>query len=161
MPWSPILLAGREKELNNNKDDEASLKRRQETAKRVSIAKKIGMTGLVAASLLFCSAHSFEPPMKLYRAKPEDIPPWAEQGNFRFIRLDGGRIESWKAEQTWWGTGFSGKERDVLTHIYDRDFDQMLDLLRQADFNWIWVTWSNGWSFAEEDENRENLKKVI
>ena len=134
---------------------------RQETARRVSVAKKIGMIGLVGASFLLCSAQSFEPATRLYRAKPEDVPPWAERGNFRFIRLDGGRIESWKAEQTWWGRKFSAKEKDVLTHIYDRDFDEMLDLLKQADFNWIWVTWSNGWSFEEEAENRENLKKII
>lgn len=119
------------------------------------------MIGLVGASLLLCSAQSFEPATRLYRAKPEDVPLWAEQGNFRFIRLDGGRIESWKAERTWWGKKFRAKEKDVLTHIYDRDFDQMVDLLKQADFNWIWVTWSNGWSFEEEEENRENLKKVI
>ena len=49
----------------------------------------------------------------------------------------------------------------MLTHIYDRDFEQMLGLLKQADFNWIWVTWSSGWSVREEQENRENLKKVI
>ena len=134
---------------------------KQETQQLIRIAKNIGLIGFVAASLLLCSAHSFEPAMRLYRAKPEDVPPWAEQGNFRFIRLDGGRIESWKAERTWWGKNFSAKEKDVLTHIYDRDFDQMLDLLKQADFNWIWITWSNGWSFEEENENRENLKKVI
>jgi hypothetical protein len=121
----------------------------------------MGRIGLVAASLLFCSAQSFQPAPKLYRAKPEDVPPWAEQGNFRFIRLDGGRIESWKAERTWWGNKFSALEKDVLTHIYDREFDQMLGLLKQAEFNWIWVTWSNGWSLKDEDENRENLKKVI
>jgi hypothetical protein len=160
-PWIPTLPAAREKS-SIIKDHEESLKPcRQETAQRVPIAKKIGLIGLVAVSLLLCSAHSFEPAMRLYRAKPEDVPPWAERGNFRFIRLDGGRIESWKAEQTWWGRRFSAKEKDVLTHIYDRDFDEMLDLLKQADFNWIWVTWSNGWSFEEEAENRENLKKII
>ena len=116
---------------------------------------------MVAASLLLSSAQPFEPATRLYRAKPEDLPPWAEEGNFRFIRLDGGRIESWKAERTWWGKKFSAQEKDVLTHIYDRDFDQMLGLLKQADFNWVWVSWSNGWSFGEENENRENLKKVI
>jgi hypothetical protein len=121
----------------------------------------MGPIALVATSLLLCSAQSFEPPMRLYRAKPESVPPWAEQGNFRFIRLDGGRIESWKAERTWWGKRFNAKEKDALTHIYDHDFDQILDLLKQADFNWIWVTWSSGWSFEEENENRENLKKVI
>ncbi len=125
------------------------------------IVKSIAFIGSVAASLLLCSAQSFQPAPKLYRAKPEDVPLWAEQGNFRFIRLDGGQIESRKAERTWWGNKFSTEEKEVLTHIYDRDFDEMLSLLKQAEFNWIWVTWSNGWSLKDEDENRENLKKVI
>ena len=127
----------------------------------VRIARGIGLVGSVAAFLLLCTAQSFEPAPKLYRAKPEDVPPWAEQGNFRFIRIDGGQIESWKAERTWWGSKFSVEEKDVLAHIYDRDFEQMLGLLKQAEFNWIWVTWSNGWSLKDENENRENLKKVI
>ena len=125
------------------------------------IAKRIGLIGLVTVTLLLCTAQSFQPGPKLYRAKPEDLPPWAEQGNFRFIRLDGGRIESWKAERTWWGKKFSAEEKDVLSHIYDRDFEQMLGLLKHADFNWVWVTWSSGWSLKDEDENRENLKKII
>jgi len=123
--------------------------------------KNSGLIVLVAASLLLCSAQSFDPTPRMFRAKPQDVPPWAEQGNFRFIRLDGGRIESWKAERTWWGKKFSSEEKEVLTHIYDRDFDQMLRLLKQADFNWVWITWSSGWSYKEEDENRENLEKVI
>src|ERR1039458_9601508 len=127
----------------------------------IRIIKSIGLIGSVAASLLLCTTQSFEPAPKLYRAKPEDVPPWAEQGNFRFIRIDGGQIESWKAERTWWGAKFSAEEKEVLTHIYDRDFEQMLGLLKQAEFNWIWVTWSNGWSLKDESENRENLKKVI
>jgi hypothetical protein len=128
---------------------------------RVRIVRGVGLIVLVAAFVLFCTAQSFEPEPKLYRAKPKDVLPWAEQGNFRFIRLDGGQIEAWKAVRTWWGRKFSAEENDVLTHIYDRDFEQMLGLLKQADFNWIWVTWSSGWSLKDEDENRENLKKVI
>jgi hypothetical protein len=127
----------------------------------VRIVRGIRLIGFVGACLLFCSAQSFDPAPKLYRAKPEDVPSWAEQGNFRFIRIDGGQIERWKAERTWWGKKFSAEEKDVLTHIYDRDFEQMLGLLKQADFNWIWVTWSNGWSLKDENENRENLKRVI
>jgi hypothetical protein len=127
----------------------------------VRIGRGIALIGLVFAFLLLCCAQPFQPATKLYRAKPEDLPPWAEQGNFRFIRLDGGQIESWKAERTWWGKKFSAEEQEVLTHIYDSEFEQMLGLLKQAEFNWIWVTWSNGWSFKDEDENRENLKKVI
>jgi Glycoside-hydrolase family GH114 len=123
--------------------------------------RNIGLIGLVAVSLLLCSAQPSQPAPKLYRARPEDVPPWAEQGNFRFIRLDGGQIESWKATRTWWGEKFSAEEKDVLAHIYDRDFETMLGLLKQAEFNWIWVTWSNGWSLKDENQNRENLKKVI
>ena len=132
----------------------------QDTMQPVRIMKTIGLIGLVAEFLLL-SAESFQPAPKLYRAQPQDVPRWAEQGNFRFLRLDGGRIESRKAERTWWGKKFSAEEKDVLTHIYDSEFEQMLGLVKQADFNWIWVTWSNGWSFEEEEENRENLKKVI
>jgi len=134
---------------------------REGTLQRVRIVRNIRLIVLVATSLLLGSAQSFEPAPSLYRAKPEDLQPWAEQGNFRFIRLDGGRIESWKAERTWWGKKFSAEEKEVLTHIYDRDFEQMLGLLKQAEFNWIWVTWSSGWSIKDEEENRENLKKVI
>jgi len=123
--------------------------------------KGIGLIGFIAALLVLCSARSFQSEPKLYRAKPEDLPPWAEQGNFRFIRLDGGRIESWKAERTWWGKKFSPQEKDILTHIYGRNFEQMLGLLKKAEFNWIWVTWSSGWSLKDENENRENLKHVI
>jgi len=61
---------------------------------RLGMGKSIARIGFVAASLLLCSAH-FQQPTKLYRAKPEDVPPWAEPGNFRFIRLDGEQIESW------------------------------------------------------------------
>jgi hypothetical protein len=125
------------------------------------MAKRIGLIGLITASLLLCSARSFQPAPRLYRAKPENVPPWAEHLKFRFIRLDGGQIESWKAERTWWGSKFSVEEKDILTHIYDHDFDKMLRLLKQAEFNWIWVTWSSGWSFKDEDQNRKNLKKVI
>ena len=131
------------------------------TMQRVPIRKSIGLIASVAASLLLCSAQTFQPAPELYCAKPKDVPPWAEQGNFRFIRLDGGQIESWKAERTWWGDKFSAEEKEVLTHIYDRDFEQMLGMLKQAEFNWIWVTWSNGWSLKDEQENQENLKKVI
>ena len=134
---------------------------KKKTMQFFRVASGIRAIGFVTACLLLCSAQSFEPAPKLYRAKPEDVPLWAEQGNFRFIRIDGGQIESWKAERTWWGKKFSPEEKDVLTHIYDRDFEKMLGLLKQADFNWIWVTWSNGWSFKDENPNRENLRRVI
>jgi hypothetical protein len=149
------------REVKNRRDEDRQNRNRGDKTMRVRILRGISLIGLIASCLLLCTAQCFEPAPRLYRPKPEDVPPWAEQGNFRFIRLDGGQIESWKAERTWWGRKFSAEEKDVLAHIYDRDFDKMLGLLRQAEFNWIWVTWSSGWSFKDEDENRENLKKII
>src|SRR5260370_20741705 len=75
--------------------------RREGTLQRVRIVRSIGLIGLVVAFLLLCSAQSFEPAPRLYRAKPEDVPPSAEQGNFRFILLRGGRIDSWRPDRTW------------------------------------------------------------
>ena len=45
---------------------------------RVRIIKSIGLTGSVAAFLLLSTAQSFQPAPKLYRAKPQDVPSWAE-----------------------------------------------------------------------------------
>lgn len=127
--------------------------------------KKMSMFAVRAAiaclAILIFSAKAPEQKEELYWAGPENIPVWAEQGNFRFIRLDGGGIESRKAARTWWGQNFSEREKDVLANIYGRDFDKMLGLLKQAEFNWVWVTWSNGWSMNDEAENRRQLAAVI
>jgi hypothetical protein len=125
------------------------------------IVKCIHLSSAATLSLLLCLGQSFQPAESPYRARAQNLPAWAEQGNFSFIRVDGGRIESWKAERTWWGEKFSADEKDVLSQIYGREFESMLDLLKQAGFNWIWVTWSNGWSLKDEEENRENLKLII
>src|SRR5260370_41167437 len=92
--------------------------RREGTLQRVRILRNIGLVGLVATSLLLCSSQSFEPAPRLCLAKPADVPLWAEQGNFRFIRLAGGRIESGKAHRTWWVKKCSDHEKDVLRHVY-------------------------------------------
>jgi hypothetical protein len=137
---------------------------RSVSCRRVALSvtvKSMGVIRVVVVTCLLLNAESFQPTTSTYRAKAADVAPWAEQGNFRFIRLDGGQIESWKAERTWWGRKFSAEEKDVIGHVYDRDFQQILGLLKQAEFNWIWVTWSNGWSLKDEDENRQNLKEVI
>ena len=38
------------------------------------------------------------------------------------------------------GRNFSTEEKDVLSHIYDSEFEQMLGVLKQAEFSWIWVS---------------------
>ena len=50
----------------------------------VRIAKSIELILVVAASLLLCTAQTFAPSPKLYRAKPEDVPPLGRAGEFSF-----------------------------------------------------------------------------
>ena len=102
-----------------------------------------------------CAAEEF------YRPKPEDVPGWAKQGMFHFIRIDGGRIESMKAERTWWGRDFPDGEKEVLSGIYTKYQDKLFEKLKEASFNWVWVTWSNGWSTQAEKDNRNDLKRLI
>ena len=116
---------------------------------------------VAGSALLLISAGPAGDKSRIYFASPESVPVWAEQGNFRFIRIDGGLIESRKAERTWWGQNFTAEEKRVLAHIYDEYWVQMQDLLEQAHFNWIWVTWGNGWSLQTEAANRQALKQVI
>ena len=132
-------------------------------------AVAVGTAALaVAAGLLVGIARSpawpdetLPPGTRLYRSAATSLPPWAQPGSFRFVRLDGGGIESRKAERTWWGRSFTATEKRVLANVYSEHLDQMLGLLREARINWIWVTWSNGWSFREEAENRAALRRVI
>jgi hypothetical protein len=116
---------------------------------------------LVALSPAWPGASSRPDESGLYRARPESLPEWAQRGSFRFARLDGGAIESRKAERTWWGSAFTPDEKDALANVYGRHFPRVLALLKEAHVNWIWVTWSNGWTFAQEAENRAQLAHVI
>lgn len=119
-------------------------------------------TGILLVICVWCFLVSAQfPELEFYLASPVNLPEWAEQGNFRFIRLDGGEIEVRKAERTWWGMNFTEAEKDSLANVYTRDFEKIVMLLKQAGFNWVWVTWSNGWSMREEAANREELKEVI
>ncbi len=43
----------------------------------------------------------------------------------------------------------------------ERRIDLIMDMQVEASLPPLWVTWSNGWSLKDEEENRENLKKVI
>src|SRR5271167_969033 len=45
-----------------------------------AIVRSMGLIRVVATSLLLCSAQSLQPVPHAYRAKPKDVPLWAEQG---------------------------------------------------------------------------------
>lgn len=92
---------------------------------------------------------------------PSQIPEWAKQGKFRFARLDGGPIEVLKTARSSWGRLFTEKERGVLGNLYTKHSDRMISRLLEANLNWVWITWSVGYSWKDEETQREQCKLMI
>ena len=92
--------------------------------------------------------------------RPDQIPEWAQQGKFRFTRLDGGPLEVRKTTRSAWGMHFNQQQKEVLANLYGKYGDRMVDLLAQAHVNWVWITWSVGFSDAEEAEQRAQCKLI-
>jgi hypothetical protein len=89
------------------------------------------------------------------------IPEWAQQGKFRFTRLDGGPIEILKTARSAWGMHFSATEKEVLGNLYTRYADRIIDLLEQAHINYVWLTWSVGYSWQDESEQRRQVQEFV
>jgi hypothetical protein len=89
------------------------------------------------------------------------VPEWAQQGKFRFTRLDGGPIEILKTARSSWGMHFSAAEKEVLGNLYTRYGDRMADLLAEARINYVWLTWSVGYSWQDEAEQREQVRQFV
>ena len=96
-----------------------------------------------------------------YAPRPEWIPVWAQPGNFHFARLDGGPIEPQKASRSSWGKTFTAQDKEVLGNLYGKYADQMVDLVSQAGVNWVWVTWSVGYSWQDEAAQREQAREMV
>lgn len=94
-----------------------------------------------------------------HRVNKNDLPEWAKIGRFRFSRLDGGPLEAKKAELSGWH--FSDLEKESLFHLYDKHSDKIVKLLKGASINWVWITYSNGFSLEYEKGNRELLREFI
>ncbi len=91
---------------------------------------------------------------------PEQVPEWAQQGKYRFARLDGGPIEVLKTARSSWGMHFTAREKEVLGNLYSTYRDRMIDLLGQANLNWVWITWSVGYSWEDEARQRDECRTL-
>jgi len=90
----------------------------------------------------------------------KQIPDWARQGRFRFTRLDGGPIEILKTARSAWGMHFNQQEKEVLGNLYTKYGDRTVELLEQAGINWVWLTWSVGYSWQDEAEQRDQCRRL-
>jgi len=89
---------------------------------------------------------------------PEQIPEWLQQGRFRFARLDGGPIEVQKTTRSAWGNRFTAQETDVLGNLYGKYADTIADELGKAGINFVWVTYSVGFSWGDEAGQRAAVR---
>ena len=78
---------------------------------------------LCLAALAVCAAVAQDDPV-LYPGAAQ-VPEWAQQGRFRFARLDGGPIEILKTARSSWGLHFTARQKDVLGGLYTTYRDRM------------------------------------
>ena len=110
---------------------------------------------LLRGVLLSCSAAQSD-----VTPGPESVPEWAQQGKFRFTRFDGGPLQVCKTTRSARLKHFNEQQKEVLANLYTKYGDRMADLLAEAHINWVWITWSVGFSEADEAEQRAQCKII-
>jgi hypothetical protein len=88
------------------------------------------------------------------------IPEWAHTGNFHFARWDGGPLEVSKGTLSGW-PGFIVPDPQVLDATRNLYEPATIELIERAHVNWIWVTWSNGFSNQTEEPQHVLLRSYI
>ena len=82
-----------------------------------------------------------------------------KNGNFRFARWDGGPLETVKAMLSNWYYISDPQAIDATSNWYNGS--NSLELLLAAHINWIWVTFSNGFSAHTEDAFHHQLDEFV
>jgi hypothetical protein len=88
------------------------------------------------------------------------VPDWARTGNFSFARWDGGPIEVSKGALSGW-PGFVVPDPQVIYATKNLYEPGTVELIERAHVNWIWVTWSNGFSNQTEEPQHVLLRSYI
>jgi len=89
------------------------------------------------------------------------LPSWLKSGIVRFARLDGGAIETQKTLRSDWASRFTPQDREILANLYGTHADRMIDLLVQAKINFVWVTYSVGFSWQDEKAQRVAVRELV
>ena len=92
---------------------------------------------------------------------PSMIPDWLGTGKFRSARWDGGPIEAEKGILSGWADYKEGDPIRMLEATRDWYNPRTIEYLKLARINWAWVTWSNGFSPATDQKQRDLLGRYI
>ena len=86
------------------------------------------------------------------------LPDWAKPGRMRYARCDGGPIEVCKAFLSGWP---QIHQPDAILPCVTEYGDHTIEMLKQAKINWIWVTWSVGFSRESEAVQRRLVRPFV
>jgi hypothetical protein len=89
------------------------------------------------------------------------LPSWLKSGTVRFARFDGGAIETQKTLRSDWATKFTPQDQEILANVYGKHSDRMIDLLVQAKINFVWATYSVGFSWRDEEAQRVAVREIV
>lgn len=89
------------------------------------------------------------------------VPSWLQTGRFRSARWDGGPIEAEKGILSGWADYTEDDPIGILQATRDWYNPRTVEFLKIAHINWAWVTWSNGFSTATEQQQRDILSRYI
>lgn len=88
----------------------------------------------------------------------DSVPSWAETGRFRYARWDGGILDVVKGVLPGWPSWREPAQLLAVAEWYER---RNVELLELAQVNWIWVTFSNGFSLWSELPHQVRLRDFI
>ncbi len=92
---------------------------------------------------------------------PKTLPEWAVGGKLYCSRWDGGPIEAEKGQLSNWPYWVKGDPECVLKTEEDFYDQKTLEWAKHAGFNWLFLTWSNGFSHKTESKQWEILEPYI
>jgi hypothetical protein len=122
-----------------------------------------------AALLIFCIAMALSIAARaqtsatatVVESEQPPLPGWLKSGTVRFARFDGGAIETQKTLRSEWASQFTSQDREILANLYGQHADRMIDLLVQAKINFVWVTYSVGFSWRDEEVQRVAVRELV
>ncbi len=139
---------------------------------------KLGRLGIACCFFLLCctfwggsaalhaqmkdsDSRPFQPASTLRILNPASVPPWFQTGTFRSARWDGGPIEAEKGLLSGWPNFKEGDPLQTLQATRDWYNPRTIELLKMANINWAWVTWSVGFSPATERQQEQVVAQYI
>ena len=97
------------------------------------------------------------------RSKPRDqaikAPDYAQPWNVRYARWDGGIIHACKAANSGWDAYIN--DPDMMVAGMNFYQGQSVEFLKRMHINWVWVTWSVGFSHEMEQRSQQQLTEYM